>query len=316
MKKLINIYKYQMKIPKILILILLLSVPLNFLLAESKTKILKPKNADSKISVIVSGKSRAYYPLQTETPSIITVKGPGKLRVITRVQFTHNKKSSLDCRIYYRIDGAGKNSELFEDIERCKSSVYKNSSLGLPGKGKDIILLLGSGEHTLEFWRASEKPNVAARYIFTKLKKKKIDWVSLSPLLPNEPIDLISRENVIHYYRFSKSKPLKVKITGPTVLRILTRAENHHHMKGRINYRLRVKEDGIVKNTFLLNSIRSEITTYRKDGAKVPGKAKELIIDVPDGTHVYEIIPLDKDKNTILGRILFPKKDIKLEERI
>jgi len=85
-------------------------------------------------------------------------------------------------------------------------------------------------------------------------------------------------------------------------------------MKGRINYRLQVKEDGDVKNTYLLSSVRSEVTSYKKDGEKIPGKAKEIIINVPRGTHIYEIVPLDKDKNSILGRILFPKNDIKLEE--
>ena len=90
--------------------------------------------------------------------------------------------------------------------------------------------------------------------------------------------------------------------------------ENHYYMKGRINYRLQVKEDGEIRHTCLLSSVRSEITSYKKDGNKIPGKAKEIVINVPSGTHIYEIIPLDKDKKTILGRILFPKKDINLEE--
>jgi len=38
----------------------------------------------------------------------------------------------------------------------------------------------------------------------------------------------------------------------------------------------------------------------------------DLTINVPSGTHKYELIPLEN--NTILARILFPKKDIKLEE--
>ncbi len=83
-------------------------------------------------------------------------------------------------------------------------------------------------------------------------KRMKINWVTLSPMYPKEPVDLVSRENVIHYFRFSKSKPLKVKITGPTILRILNRMENHYYMKGKINYRLQVKEDGDIKNTYLL----------------------------------------------------------------
>jgi len=298
----------NMKYLKFLILILILFIPLNLIFADSKTKVLKPKNATIKIKTIISGKSRNYYPVSKNNPSIISAKGPGKLRVITRVQF-NSDEDKLDYVIRCRLDGVEMEDVEFEGVKRSNIALYRNDSLGVPGAGKDLILELGRGEHTIELWCRAEFPNVNARYLFTKTKEKKIDWV-----YPNEPVDLITRENIIHYFRFSKSKPLRVKITGPTILRVLNRMENHYTMKGRINYRLQVKEEGDIKRTYLLSSVRSEITSYKKDGEKIPGKAKEIIINVPRGTHTYEIIPLDKDKNSILGRILFPKNDIKLEE--
>jgi hypothetical protein len=303
-----------MKNPKFLILILVLCLPFSSLVQGSDTKALKPKNAKTKIKTIISGKSKTYYPLQFKEPSIISVRGPGKLKVITRVWFVSDEEQQLDYKLYYRIDGTHENEVEFNNVERSETVTYKNYSLGVPGIGNNIILELGLGEHTIELWPGTKTPKVAARYLFTKTREKKINWVSLSPLYPKEPVDLVSRENVIHYFRFSKSKPLIVKINGPTILRILNRMENHYYMKGRINYRLQVKEDGDVKNTYLLSSVRSEITSYKNDGEKIPGKAKEIVINVPGGTHIYEIVPLDKDKKTILGRILFPKKDMKLEE--
>lgn len=303
-----------MKNPKFLILILVLCLPFSSLVQGSDTKALKPKNAKTKIKTIISGKSKTYYPLQFKEPSIISVRGPGKLKVITRVWFVSDEEQQLDYKLYYRIDGTHENEVEFNNVKRSETVTYKNYSLGVPGIGKNIILELGLGEHTIELWPGTKTPKVAARYLFTKTREKKINWVSLSPLYPKEPVDLVSRENVIHYFRFSKSKPLIVKINGPTILRILNRMENHYYMKGRINYRLQVKEDGDVKNTYLLSSVRSEITSYKNDGEKIPGKAKEIVINVPGGTHIYEIVPLDKDKKTILGRILFPKKDMKLEE--
>jgi len=299
---------------KLLILILVFCLPFSSLVLGSDTKVLIPKNATTKIRTIISGKSRVYYPVSKNNPSIISAKGPGKLRVITRVQFISAEDEELDYVIRCRLDGIEMEDVEFEGVKRSNIALYRNDSLGVPGAGKDLILELGRGEHTIELWCRAEFPNVTARYLLTKTKEKKIDWVSISPLYPKEPVDLVTRENVIHYFRFSNSKPLRVKITGPTILRILNRMENHYYMKGRINYRLQVKENGDIKHTFLLSSVRSEITSYKKDGEKIPGKAKEIIINVPGGTHIYEIVPLDKDKNSILGRILFPKNDIKLEE--
>jgi hypothetical protein len=82
-------------------------------------------------------------------------------------------------------------------------------------------------------------------------------------------------------------------------------------MKGKINYRIEVKEDKKVKNTYMLCTDPSDVTKYKKDGKKTPGKANEIVISVPSGTHTYEIFTLDKC--SVVARILFPKKDIKLE---
>jgi hypothetical protein len=85
-------------------------------------------------------------------------------------------------------------------------------------------------------------------------------------------------------------------------------------MKGRIQYRVQVKENNKVINTYQLSSRRSEVTVYEDDNTLIPGKGCEFVIEVPKGNHTYEILSLDQDKNTVLGRLLIPKKDVKLEK--
>jgi len=153
---------------------------------------------------------------------------------------------------------------------------------------------------------------VATRYKFTPAKAKKQEWIAFCPKRPSEPVDLFSRESTVNYYRFSSTKTLKVEINGPTELRVLTRIENHYNMKGRIHYRVQVKENNEVINTYQLSSRRSEVAMYKDNSELIPGKACEFVIDVPKGRHTYEVLPLDKDKNTLLGRFLLPKKDVKL----
>ncbi|MCU0370177.1 MAG: hypothetical protein MUC31_02080, partial [Bacteroidales bacterium] len=105
--------------------------------------------------------------------------------------------------------------------------------------------------------------------------------------------------------------PLKVSIIGPTELRVLTRTENHFEMKGRIHYRVQVREGGNVLNTYQLSSEVSEVAIYKDVHDMVPGTACEFVIIVPDGKHVYEILPLDQDKSSLLGRLLIPVKDVR-----
>jgi len=278
-----------------------------------KSKSLKPTNFQKRVTTVISGKSRNYYSLSAVNPSVITVQGPGKIMVNTRGRFEPAQASKIGYEILYSIDGGVQKNVLLSGIDRSKEATYVNGALGVPGELKNFEIDLGRGNHTIEFKLKDSKINVAARYIFKPTKEKKQEWISFSPLTPSEAVELISGESTTNYYRFSAAKPLKVTIIGPSELRILTRAENHVGMKGRIHYRIQVKESNNVISTYLLSSDRSETAFYKENKSLIPGKACEVDIIVPTGSHTYTIIPLDEDKNTVLGRLLIPKKDVKLK---
>jgi hypothetical protein len=300
------------KINNILFRTLILLVFSTQCLAAPNTKVIIPKNAKSSITINVSGKSLKYYPTSVDEAAILAVRGPGKLKIITRGQVNPKSKEQLNYIVYYRINGGKKIKADFNGVKRDNKAYFKDASLGYPSFGEIINVELSRGENTVEVWCGSSNPKICIRSLFSTIKEKKIDWVKLSPMYPNEPVSLITNEDVISYFRYSPSKLLKIKITGPTILRVLNRFEFDYKMKGKINYRIEVKEDKKVKNTYMLCADRSDVTRYNKDGKKIPGKANEIVINVPSGTHTYTLFPLDNC--TVLARILFPKKDITLEE--
>jgi hypothetical protein len=301
---------------KILITVLVLILMSSGVVAQSvkKTQYLKPTNFQKRVTHLISEKSRNYYSLSNEKASVINVRGPGILRVISRGRFVPGENDNIKYEIQYSINGGEQQNVKENYVGRSKKTTYLNGSLGVPGELKDFEIELGRGIHTLEFKLNEKTPPVAVRYIFKPTKAKKQDWIAFSPLQPTEPVDLITKEQIVKYYRFSLEKSLKIEINGPTELRVLTRIENHYQMKGRIHYRLQVKEKDKVINTYQLSSRRSEVTVYKSNKELIPGKACEFVINVPKGRHTYEIFPLDKDKSTVLGRFLIPKKDVKLEK--
>jgi hypothetical protein len=296
----------------ILISIIFYSVTTGQTASQSKT--LKPTGFQKKIITLINGKERGYYALSTLDASLVAIQGPGILKVNTRGQFRPGETDVIKYTVLYTIDGGEQKSIVVTGIERSKQATYKDGALGVPGELNTFEIELSRGSHTIEFKIKDLTYNVSARYVFTPEKLKKQEWMVYSPMMPSEPIDLISKESTTSYYRFSQAKPLKIEVFGPTELRVLTRTENHFEMKGRINYRVQVKENGTVINTYQLNSKVSEVASYKDVKDLVPGTACEFVIYVPKGNHVYELIPLDKDKGSLLGRLLIPKKDIKLEQ--
>lgn len=279
---------------------------------SSKKRYLKPKGDVKKVPMVISEKNRTYYKLSSESESSIYVKGPGQLRVISRGKFSTSNGNKLRYDVLYSINGGKQEKESMSVLYPSKTAKYANGEIGLPGQSRDFEIELDRGYHNIDFLLGNSSNSVAARYMFTPTKPKKKTWISYSPLQPAEQVDLVTKEEVVGYYRFSKEKPLKVQVIGPTQLRFFSRIENHYHMKGKIQYRIQVKEKGDVLNTYQLSSSRSEITFYKDNKELVPGKGREFVINVPKGKHTYEIVPLDKDKSTILGRFLLPKSDVNI----
>ncbi|MBE0637148.1 MAG: hypothetical protein IH598_01340 [Bacteroidales bacterium] len=295
-----------------LLLILLIGLTGTMAQTTGKSTLIKPANYKNRVTILVSGKTSYYYSLSSEKASVISVNGPGKLRIITRARLSPTKESKATYQIRYVVNGGIPQYSKISGATRAEAASYAGDISGVPAQGKEIEIALGRGSHTIEFFLSDASVHVEARYLFTPTKGQKLEWISYSPNAPSEPVELISKETNVKYYRFSKQKPLKVEITGPTELRVLTRIENHFNMKGRIHYRLQVRDNDAILNTYQLSSTHSEEAVYRDNSKLIPGKPCEFVIEVPKGKHVYEIYPLDEDKNTVLGRMLIPKKDVKL----
>ncbi len=280
-----------------------------FAFAGSKTKIIKPKNYNKKVTVIISGKRRAYYEISQNNYSIVQVRGPGKLKILTRAVLKEDQ-SKVNYKLIYKLNGLDEKIAEFKNVKKSGKSEFKHSSYGYPGIRKDIELNLERGENNIQLRVINSGLKVVTRIMFEPGKVAKENWIAMSPASPNEVVELVTKEDISFYYRFSKEEPLKIEIIGPTELRILTRFENNYRMKGRINYRIQVAGDNNVINTFLLSSKRSVVTYYKDNPELLPGKAREIYIKVDEGFHTFLVYPLDEDKETVLGKILFPEKDI------
>ncbi len=281
--------------------------------AQTKQRVqLKPENASGEILLVNAGKLRPYYPLTAKKSTVILLRGPGELRVLTRARFLPKTKGMLNYRVAYKIDGGDEHRLDVENVKRSNEVSFKDELLGIPGDSHDLTLRLGRGYHSLEFSLVDTLPKVVARYLFEPGKDQKTKWVAFAPLAPFEPVDILAKEETAHYFRFSSEKPLKLEVIGPTEVRLLTRVENNYDMQGQANYRVQLRQFGQVIRTYQMSSRRSETTKYADNTSLVPGKAREIVFKVPKGKQVYEIAPLSNV--SILAYLAIPERDVNLEE--
>lgn len=278
---------------------------------QKKTQYPKPTKFVQEISTIVENKTRTYYLISASKESVIKLNGPGTLKLVTRAQFISGQKESVGYEITYSINGGETKKLKVKSAKRSTKATYLDGKMGIPGQVKEFEIEIPRGNNTIEIKLMNGEIPVTTRYVFTHKKDKKQDWIDFAPTQSVQVVDLITHETSASYYRFSDEKPMKIEVLGPTQLRVFSRVEFDYQKRGRVNYRLQVTSDGKVINTYQLSSRRSEVSVYKVDKDLVPGKASEFLIEVPEGKHTYEIVPLDKDKRTILGRIMIVKKDVK-----
>ncbi|MEM8963879.1 MAG: hypothetical protein AAGD38_20515 [Acidobacteriota bacterium] len=270
-----------------------------------------PAQAES-IPIFVSGQDRPYELLDTTRPVLETVRGPGELRIVSRARFKPNTPDRLRYSLMLRIDGGEPMEIRYDNVKRSRTAMFRDGTLGVPGRLMDYRVDLGRGYHNIEILPGPNNPPIFYRVLFEPRRAQKRNWVAMTPIGGSELVELVVRERLYAYYRNPVGQGFTIDVIGPTELRVFTRTENTPEMRGRIHYRIQVLADGDVINTFQLSSRRSQITTYHKEDSLVPGTAAEIVIPVGSGRHRLELVPLDPDKSTLLARFMLPREDLAL----
>lgn len=297
------------KIIKLMVLALVLIFAFN--LAQAKSKSVKPVKNKKLAKILIDKKQATYYMLSSSKQTVLSIDGPGELRVLSRALLMENRKSYT---IYYEIDGTESGKITVNNASSDSKAIFIDNPIPELSKLNKAKIKIGTGYHTIKLKLDKSSADVIAKFSFNQKKSKKHKWIEFQPTNKCETVSLIVNESPVSYLRFTKSNPMKITINGPTDLKVLTRNENNYEMRGRINYRISVKEDGKVLNTYLISTERSETAVYKDNDKLVPGKAKDFIIKVPKGKHTYEITPLDNEKSTLLGKILIPQKSANITE--
>ena len=276
-------------------------------------KFITPYAFDRQVDVQIAGKSREYYALSGEKRVQVKVKGPTRLRVISRVVLD-SKQDSLDYKFMARRQGSPKPIEF-----RHRSQIFDNATVPGDTDGgvtaiRSKIIDVPRGDQTYGFFLPrNSNQTVLLRFARESNQFAQGDKiVAMTPISYTTRVDLVTKEEVSAYYRVGSKDKVVLRLIGPATLKAMSRIEFDQNMNGRQKWRVQVMEDGKVKATHSLSATKSQITAYRESSPYVPSHSEALFVEIPDGTHDYEF-RLPDNHRPVLFRFVLPAKQLERE---
>ena len=280
--------------------------------SKSDYNFVKPDKYGKSTKIQVKGKDRLYYRLDKSNPVELTIDGPAKIKVYSRLDMGKYKKDSkIDYKIYCKIDED--KTHYTRSGELSPGVKFSKSKDGKIGQGRDFTLDIAPGRHKIKLYLGSKNKQVVYIRLLQKGAKSSntVDRVAMHPQVFTKQVKILVKENEYDYYRVGSSDSLELKVIGPSTIKVLSRLEYNVTMNGGKKYRIGVYEDGKLINTFLKSTKLSETTVYKDDKSDLKlSIGDDFYIEVPKGEHTYTFKVKDNGRNVLL-KFYLPIDDLK-----
>ncbi|MBI4721502.1 MAG: hypothetical protein HY769_00610 [Candidatus Stahlbacteria bacterium] len=273
-------------------------------IVEAKKVSWKPlsKIKCNKAEIVVKDKKANYCQFDSNATISISVKGPTRLKIRTRIELPEGFKGKEKYKIEVVKDGKqSKEFVISTEPSKVSSITGKKNTISKP---KNVYLDVPSGTHKFSLRLTEPKNGIGYVRFYRTLRKLK--YASFSPQTYSSVEKILVKEKERTYYKATKEKGVTVEVVGPTKLKVMTRLEFTPQMQGEQTYGLQVIEGE--KKEFTFKTKKSDVSSSASKGQYTPGVGKTVLLSVPKGTHKYEFKPIGA--NSILLRLFIPEKDV------
>ncbi len=275
--------------------------------AARKSRLLKPAEFGEALTLTVEGKERSYWACDRENPLVLTVRGPGRVRLITRLAMDRSRTAAK----YEIVVRRGEEEVVRGSWEVLAAAKTTGGGSGAWGRHRNLTFEVPAGRHTYRVILAGpQEGTVAVRPRFLKPRRPR-RRVSIAPTTYERVLTLVRSEKEITYYHLTPDAPLSLTIVGPTVLQVNTRLDFDRNMKGASHsYSVEVREGDVTVGRGTFEVTRSQVAAYRNKLEVVPGVVKALRVSVPDGVHELEIWLRDTVASGAGAKLYLPAEDV------
>ncbi|MEE9554487.1 MAG: hypothetical protein V3W18_09340 [candidate division Zixibacteria bacterium] len=279
------------------------------LFAQSKTTYKAFSPSDNGKSVILKSDSKRYkYFTLDKTESVgFEVSGPTKVKIRTRALLPE-KASSGDYSITVW------EGERVKSGRKAETKASKLTADGIKGKigvARDIFIKVPKGKHKYVVTFQSDNIDKAfLRFHQEKKKKKKRTYEPFRPYEYASKVKLKSGESRISYYLIDENGGARLKIIGPSSVKIYCRANFDPTMKEKSKFTLGVFENGKTVKKFSAVTKKSSKSLYTDLPELIPSKLHTFTLKIPDGEHVYEFKKINSSPNSLAARFKILKSSL------
>jgi hypothetical protein len=175
------------------------------------------------------------------------------------------------------------------------------------GKSRRMIVEIPAGKHQITL--AVEKaPAVLVRLLQGAPARGEEPMVTLTPIDAPRSVTVTEGERTIPYYTTFISKPVRLRVVGPTILDLTIRLDFDATMRGGRGYRIVVTEKGRILRQLDFKTTKSTTAAYTNLKNCVPSKTDRARLDLGDGLHeiAVELVKPQEGAAEIHARIPQP----------
>ena len=269
----------------------------------------KPREDRGSECLRVGAQELDYYILDDEDAVTLRLRGPRRVKIITRYLFGENDPTSASYRVWLRVDGR-------EELRRTfRASALPGVTLcDKPGDVaalRKVYINVPTGLHDIQVLADTPGDGKISARFFRDSRGRKTKMVNYSPEQYDGVYELqFESGSLSTYYHFSEDQPLGFSVIGPTTLEIDTRLDFDHTMNGSMAYQLEVVQDGETLPRFFYHTQKLSTASYVERRDILPGERKRMRLTVPRGRHEYEIHCVGPQTCGVAVKIRIPEADL------
>ncbi len=263
------------------------------------------------VSVLVNGQPRIYFRILPGKPLAISIDGPARLRIVSRVEMP---PGSTEVVSYVLRVSEGANVLDQQKTETSASSAARLAAGSQAiAKSRRMGVEVPKGRHPLSL--SVEGPfAVLVRLQQAAPAMGERPMVTLTPVEAARSVLVTEGEKTIPYYTALPGRPVKLRVVGPTTLDLLTRLDFDETMRGTQTYRLAITEGGRRLREVEFKTTKATTATYGNLKDRVPSKFDRLQLAIADGLHELAVELLAPAKGSVEIHARIPEPSTGTEE--